>query len=333
MSETKDVSEEWSSFMSAWNATQKEAETYQKSLSQLQGEEKKLSLSMKNCKDRIKKIYGRVKADKTLQKSPEREEKLRILRGIEDELHSNSVVSDRPAPLFLRLLAGNVDPVMKQRAQKKAYRENYEKFKLRFTYINFVVMVILFLTRSRSVDLFYQVFLIYAFATVLFRECVLKVNGSRIRKWWMLHHYLSLTWGVVFLTWPETESYERFRTPFYLFAGAMSLVQILQTNYQLSRLYPLRAVGKASLMDTVWGEYPIHFSQFGLVFLTPFIFSIHLYQFYNAWFLWSEARAFPNEWQLWALSGLFFIMAVGNVNTVLLILFDKFLKSRKRRSI
>ena len=89
--------------------------------------------------------------------------------------------------------------------------------------------------------------------------CVLcfVVNGSNIRAWWLIHHYLSMLLSVIMLVWPRpTPAYDRFReiafplTVFQVFfffffhchkcASSETLIQaitqILITRYQIGQL-------------------------------------------------------------------------------------------------
>jgi hypothetical protein len=98
-------------------------------------------------------------------------------------------------------------------------------------------------------------------------------NGSAIRPWWIYHHYLSALMSVVMLTWPRTETYNRFSSHFtvrfcFVLPGAaleapwihnvvclqsyfiyQGFVQLLQAWYQKRRHYALRSLGRVSLVE------------------------------------------------------------------------------------
>lgn len=55
------------------------------------------------------------------------------------------------------------------------------------------------------------------YCTLTIRESILKVNGSRIKGWWRLHHFLSTVCAAVLLIWPQGEPWQLFRTQFMYF--------------------------------------------------------------------------------------------------------------------
>lgn len=55
------------------------------------------------------------------------------------------------------------------------------------------------------------------YCTLTIRESILKVNGSRIKGWWRLHHFISTVCAAVLLIWPQGETWQLFRTQFMYF--------------------------------------------------------------------------------------------------------------------
>lgn len=115
--------------------------------------------------------------------------------------------------------------------------------------------------------------------------------------------------------------------------------QVLQFYYQRGCLYRLRALGETHDMDiTIIGfhrwmfrksiRFTIIFIKFisgGLSFLVPFLLIAYLFQFYNAYILWQLAHvSTTNEWQVWILSVVFFVLFLGNISTTLNVLREKF---------
>jgi hypothetical protein len=138
-----------------------------------------------------------------------------------------------------------------------------------------------------------HVWLMYYYVSLSLRENILRVvrafayprlaqmrmmldrpqNGSAIRPWWIYHHYLSALMSVVMLTWPRTETYNRFSSHFtvrfcFVLPGAaleapwihnvvclqsyfiyQGFVQLLQAWYQKRRHYALRSLGRVSLVQ------------------------------------------------------------------------------------
>jgi len=60
------------------------------------------------------------------------------------------------------------------------------------------------------VKAFFQVWLLYYYISLALREHILKVNGSLIKWWWIIHHYLSIGVSLLLLTWPGTPSNKLF---------------------------------------------------------------------------------------------------------------------------
>eukprot|EP00842_Homolaphlyctis_polyrhiza_P001907 jgi/Hompol1/2717/HPOL_006142-RA len=107
----------------------------------------------------------------------------------------------QPPGLMLKLALGNSAPVALRPLKLRIdYKRDYELFKLGTTVASLVICAIcLFVvTSSRVVDALYEFLMLYYYCTITLREHVLLVNGSRMRKWWLTHHYLSIiTSGVV----------------------------------------------------------------------------------------------------------------------------------------
>jgi hypothetical protein len=59
--------------------------------------------------------------------------------------------------------------------------------------------------------------LVWYYCTLTIRESILKVNGSRIKGWWRLHHFISTVVSGVLLIWPNTGAWYEFRDQFMWF--------------------------------------------------------------------------------------------------------------------
>lgn len=137
------------------------------------------------------------------------------------------------------------------------------------------------------------------YCTLTIRESILKVNGSRIKGWWRLHHFLSTVAAGILLIWPDTEAWALFRNQFIWFNGYIStcvlgikqafsnrnfagIVQYLQFRYQRGQLYRLKALGERYNMDiTIEGFHSWMWR--GLSFLLPFLFGGYFFQLYNSY--------------------------------------------------
>lgn len=156
-------------------------------------------------------------------------------------------------------------------ATKLRYKTEYESFKLTFTGFNFVISLLnLFVIHVAWVDMLHYFFLLYTYSTITLREHILQVNGSRIRTWWLFHHYLSIALTGTLLIWPDGPTLAAFRTQFLVFNLYISSVQYLQYRYQMSRLYTLRALSKIGPMDVTTDSAQVHVRN-NLTFLLPFL--------------------------------------------------------------
>ncbi|KAA8586543.1 hypothetical protein FQN60_000379 [Etheostoma spectabile] len=137
-----------------------------------------------------------------------------------------------------------------------AYKDEYEKFKLVLTVILFVVSFSCrFLFSYRALDALFNFLLVWYYCTLTIRESVLISNGSRIKGWWVSHHYVSAFLSGVMLTWPEGALYQMFRNQFLTYClYQIGFVQFLQYYYQSGCLYRLRALGERHNMDVTVGE-------------------------------------------------------------------------------
>lgn len=186
----------------------------------------------------------------------------------------------------------------------------------------FFVFVQLFLfERNRVIEILFQVWLLYYYTTLALRENILRVNGSNINPWWIIHHYLSIAMCFCLLTWPVDANYVKFLPQFLYFSGLQGIVQMLQNKYQSSKLYKLIAMGKADRMDVTSELGSNIFSALGcspgLTLLLPFLLLVQSFQIYNSFTLFNVAISNENnvEWQVLVCASLFFTLGLGKNNT------------------
>lgn len=177
--------------------------------------------------------------------------------------------------LFLRASLGSAYFVLPE-AWKIRYKTEYENFKLYMTIYSLAFALLnLFLFSGAAanywLDVMYFFSLLYFYWTVTLREHILLVNGSRMRPWWMMHHYLSIALVGTILIWPHSSvSFQSFRDTFYWFCIYVSALQYLQYRYQMNRLYTLRALSKIGPMDVTTDSAQVHIRN-NLTFLLPFL--------------------------------------------------------------
>ncbi|KAJ3115396.1 hypothetical protein HDU96_000701 [Phlyctochytrium bullatum] len=238
----------------------------------------------------------------------------------------------RPAKLILRLALGAHAPTtLRPLSHRLQYKKEVEMFKLTLTVLGLGLSALCLALRPDSwpavaaaADAAFLFTLIYYYSTVTLREHILVVNGSRIRFWWFLHHYLSIVLTGILIIWRSSASFLLFRHQFLLFSAYLGAVQYLQYRYQRKRLYVLVAMDMVSPMDTVSGD-GVHTDKIEreLLMLVPFLCFGQGWQVYNAWFLlgvWSGVRGGGvggGEWHVLAACVLFFLLGLGNMITTL----------------
>ncbi|KAM4855771.1 transmembrane protein 120B isoform X1 [Urocitellus parryii] len=200
--------------------------------------------------------------------------------------------------LYLNLVLGNVNVTLLSNQAKFAYKDEYEKFKLYLTIILLLGAVACrFVLHYRVTDEVFNFLLVWYYCTLTIRESILISNGSRIKGWWVSHHYVSTFLSGVMLTWPNGLIYQKFRNQFLAFSIFQSCVQFLQYYYQRGCLYRLRALGERNHLDLTVEGFQSWMWR-GLTFLLPFLFCGHFWQLYNAVTLFElSSHEECREWQ------------------------------------
>nr|XP_020473827.1 transmembrane protein 120A-like isoform X2 [Monopterus albus] len=233
--------------------------------------------------------------------------------------------------LYLSLVLGNVNVTLLNKQSKFAYKDEYEKFKLCLTVILMLFSFICyFFVSYRFIDAILNFLLVWYYCTLTIRESILITNGSRIKGWWVVHHYISAFLSGVMLTWPDGNLYKTFRNQFLAYSFYQSFVQCLQYYYQSGCLYRLRTLGERHNMDlTVEGFQSWMWK--GLTFLLPFLFFGHFWQLFSGLSLFRMAQL-PEckDWQVLMCSLSFIILFMGNFFTTLAVVRQK-LKSRNQK--
>ncbi|KAJ3328884.1 hypothetical protein HDU76_009112 [Blyttiomyces sp. JEL0837] len=251
----------------------------------------------------------------------------------------------RPAKTVLRWSLGNSAPfTLRPQSHRLQYKKEVEIFKLTFTLfltvlstIGLLISPIKYPTISAASDAIFLFASLYYYSTVTLREHILWVNGSRIRTWWFMHHYLSIGLSGVLLVWPgmppvstpttpigiipttNTDEdpysfYHAFRTQFLLFCTYLGVVQYLQYRYQKRRLYVLVALDRAAPMDIVAGD-GAHTDRMGNDFwmLVPFLVVGQCWQLWNGWSCWRIWWRGGADWHILAAAVLFWLLGLGNM--------------------
>ncbi|XP_011354059.1 transmembrane protein 120B isoform X1 [Pteropus vampyrus] len=233
--------------------------------------------------------------------------------------------------LYLNLVLGNVNVTLLSNQAKFAYKDEYEKFKLYLTIILLLGAVACrFVLYYRVTDELFNFLLVWYYCTLTIRESILISNGSRIKGWWVSHHYVSTFLSGVMLTWPNGLIYQKFRDQFLAFSIFQSCVQFLQYYYQRGCLYRLRALGERNHLDLTVEGFQSWMWR-GLTFLLPFLFCGHFWQLYNAVTLFElSSHEECKEWQVFVLALTFLVLFLGNFLTTLKVVHTKLQENRSK---
>ncbi|XP_046966099.1 transmembrane protein 120 homolog isoform X2 [Vanessa cardui] len=237
-------------------------------------------------------------------------------------LHEIEATLPKQNSLYLRIILGNVNVSILNKNDKFKYKDEYEKFKLILSAIAFVLAVGNLWINFRPLQLILIFLLVWYYCTLTIRESILKVNGSRIKGWWRLHHFISTVVAGILLIWPQNEPWNEFRHTFMWFIAYISVVQYMQFRYQSGVLYRLKALGARHNMDiTIEGFHSWMWR--GLSYLLPFLFGGYVFQLYIAYTLYHISYHPEATWQVPALSMSFLLIGIGNSATTLIVIPQK----------
>ena len=100
------------------------------------------------------------------------------------------------------------------------FKPIFDWFFLAFSVLNLIYF-------HRLAEALHLFLLLWFYCTLTVRESILVVNGSRIRGWWVMHHYISAFLVGVHIIWPTaSDGYDRFRNLTVWFSLLVSLVQV-----------------------------------------------------------------------------------------------------------
>lgn len=235
--------------------------------------------------------------------------------------------------MFVEMFLGSINVRFARKSERLAFKKEYEKLKLKLAPV-FVVLCIICLVfkEYRWLHMVLQLALSCYYVTLAIRENILRANGSNIRAWWIIHHYFTMMQGVLLLTWPNSETYARYRQQLHLFGLYNAILQIFQTRYQMARLYTLRSLGRANEMDVASSDSTqIHWSE-TMRLLLPLILLGQFLQGKQAVHLFRIYKEFPTELQILLLSLLFLANFLGNIITTMKTLNAKRAASKQKNA-
>jgi hypothetical protein len=255
---------------------------------------------------------------------------------------------------YLSLIVGSeLNVILPGKQAKILYKLSYENFKLKINSIQLVLTAILLLTYLSDKQVLqtipFQLFLridnflfLWYYCTVTVRESILIANGSKIKGWYITHHYLTILLSGLSVTVAQ-EIITDFGPSFLIYTSISNFISLLQFNYQRSALYNLKAMGEKSEetgksisdeldLTTETGISKKVAGYVSLKVILPFLGCLYAFQLFNAIYLYKYARNADLElklcWQIYAISVLFVVLFVGNVVTMGQVLKAKFSKSK-----
>lgn len=225
---------------------------------------------------------------------------------------------------FVQLFLGSINVRFARKSERMSFKSDYERMKLIFAPFGVVFCIFcLLLPDYRWCHMIFQLTVSCHYITLALRENILRVNGSNIRPWWIIHHYFTMMQSVLILTWPNGDSYARLTNPLHIFGLFNGILMIFQTRYQMARLYSLRALGRAGEMDVASSDNTqIHWSE-TMTLLLPLIIFGQFLQGLMAYYLLRLYSSFRNELQILFLALLFVANFVGNVVTTMQVVVEK----------
>lgn len=224
--------------------------------------------------------------------------------------------------VLLKLFLGDFNVVLPRQEDKQAYKRQYEMFKLWYIFGQlFFSSLNIVCGPCRIVEGLLEFYLVWFYCNLTMKETILIANGSRIRTWWLIQHYLDTVLYGFLLIRADGD----FSLQFSIYILFMSGCQVLQFYYQDGSLYRLRALGRAHSMEV--SAEGIRVKTFAdLRFLTPFFVLLYVFQLYNGYVLWYIAPTARSDeiWEVYLCSLLFIAISMGNLFTLFHVLVLKY---------
>ncbi|CAL1289992.1 unnamed protein product [Larinioides sclopetarius] len=261
---------------------------------------------------------------------PETKDEKELIESIKQDIESRKIqlediqsVLPGKNGLYLQIILGSVNVTIMNKEDSMKYKEEYERFKLTVTVIILILSAQSIIFSYRVLDALLHFLLVWYYCTLTIRESILVVNGSRIKGWWRINHFITTVQAGVIIVWPDGLMYDLFRRQFTLYTCYISILQFLQFNYQQGCLYRLRALGERHKMDiTIEGFHSWMWR--GLSFLLPFLYIGYIFQLYNAYTLYNLSKHEKCvEWQVYCSAIIFFVLFLGNMFTTSRVLHQK----------
>jgi protein-tyrosine-phosphatase len=239
--------------------------------------------------------------------------------------------------LFVRLMMGKISTIQWKTSDKLQFKDEYNKFKYRTTFIFILFPLVQLLlmyfsdkTSNPYVEIgslryiifqIHAIWLIYYYLTLSLRENILQSNGSNIHNWWISHHHITMTINILMVIYPNQFLYDN-STWFLSFALFQGLIMAVQNNYQSKRNYVRKTLGKAKQFDVDSSETLVE-KPADLKILIPLLYALYCAEFY--WGIHSILAFYYNRtlWPVLIIGVLFLVLGLGNSFTTAKVLVSK----------
>ncbi|KAJ6656659.1 hypothetical protein lerEdw1_003546 [Lerista edwardsae] len=310
---------EWKALEEEFQQLQETHKIYKQKLEELSSLQTACSSSIQKQKKGLKELqYGfqRCKRDCSREESELVQQINSQIKDRQNVFFDMEAYLPKKNGLYLNLVLGNVNVTLLSNQAKFAYKDEYEKFKLYLTIILLLGAVACrFVLHYRVTDEVFNFLLVWYYCTLTIRESILISNGSRIKGWWVSHHYVSTFLSGVMLTWPDGLMYQMFRNQFLAFSIFQSFLWLCPiSTILLSEWLPVQTPcvrRKKSLR-----------SHSGSGF----------WQLYNAITLFELSKHKQcKEWQVFVLALTFLVLFLGNFLTTLKVVHAKLQKNKAKK--
>ncbi|KAK2953326.1 putative TMPIT-like protein [Blattamonas nauphoetae] len=293
---------------------------------------KRILKEFNNVQENVqKKTLEHRKQTKTMRKvikfaqvSPElKAEALQEVKDVETTSNSWRSLFPSAGAFIVKLLIGGCNLRMFKPDSRQAYKMEYNTFRTFHSYFIFIANIILLLVDIPLLDLLYFIINVYFYFSFALREHILKTNGSHIRTWWILHHYLCVAMFTIYALYPRTDEYVKIRPYSFMMGIYEGIVHFLQARYQRHRVYTLITLRKIGDMEVPnQDSTPVHWNN-NMIRLLPFLLLGDTIQLCYGTVLMMDyfKNRLWSEWQLVALGLVFLILAFGNTITTLITFF------------
>ncbi|XP_015752758.1 PREDICTED: transmembrane protein 120A-like [Acropora digitifera] len=261
------------------------------------------------------------------------------MADLERQIKAFEISLPSQAGLFLKCCLGNINVSLHNK--KLEYKNDYENFKFKMILISMLFTILdLYVFNYRITDALFHALLLWYYSTLTLQEHILIANGSRCctasKKTTDPESQIVIIIIIViiciyiyflFQCRPDGTVYQLFRKQFFYFSLYLAFVQLLQFRYQSGVLYRLRALGISHSMDITKEGFQSWMWR-GLGFVIPFLIVGYVFQLYNAYTLYRLSfHPECTDWQVLALSVVFFTLFAGNMTTLLYVLQQKITKT------